>query len=328
MKHIFLPVNLHLFDGGAAAGGAEGGASAPAADTGTQGETKAGSVNTQRGEKTGEIKVRYGKQPAAQAPEQAPAAGEATKQGAETPDTLEARQKEFDKLVNSDKFKDIYTKRTQEMINRRFSEAKTQEAENEKLREIASMLNQRYGVTDDADFSKLRAAIESDDETWAAAAEEAGMTVEQYKKFDAIQKKADAYDEARRNDIRAQQQRQQAETWFNEAKELQTKFPKFDLQAELNDPNFRASIQAGVPMELAYKGKYFDQFMSEATQATAAKTEKNLVDNIRAKGQRPAENGTASQSAAFVTKSDPSKLTLEDFNEIARRVAHGEVISF
>lgn len=42
---------------------------------------------------------------------------------------------------------------------------------------------------------------------------------------------------------------------------------------------------------------------------------------------RPNENGTNSNSA-FVTKTDPSKLTRADFEEIERRVARGERISF
>jgi len=341
MKHQkLLAMNLHLFEGGGAAGGAGAGAgaAAPGGTAGAMGDTQAGSVNTQQGNnKSGDLsQVRYGKQAgsttaaAGQAAAQAPAAGAANNpQGAASAsDTLEARQREFDELVNSDRFKDIYTKRTQDMIDRRFSKAKAAEAENSRLREIAAMLNQRYGVTDDADFSKLKTAIEEDDGTWAAAAEEAGMTVEQFRKFDAVQKKAAAWDAARENDVRAMQQRAKAQAWYNEAQTLKAKFPDFDLGKELQDPNFRASIQAGVSMEQTYKGKYFDQFMGEAQKATAAATEKNLVNNIRAKGQRPAENGANSQSASFTTKSDPSKLTLADFEEIARRVAHGEVISF
>jgi hypothetical protein len=52
-----------------------------------------------------------------------------------------------------------------------------------------------------------------------------------------------------------------------------------------------------------------------------------VTQNIRAKGARPAENGT-SQRAAATIKSDPSKLTLDDFEEISRRLARGEKITF
>ena len=72
---------------------------------------------------------------------------------------------------------------------------------------------------------------------------------------------------------------------------------------------------------------HFDELMSGAIQVTAANTEKMVANNVRAKGNRPAENGTNAQSA-FTVKDDPSKLTKQDFEEIARRVARGEIISF
>lgn len=334
-KHL-LAINLHLFDGGAAAGdGAGTGAAAPG-DSNTQGDTTASSVNTRRSKSGDLTTVKYGKPDDAgttddgsQASEQAPAAEGADTQDVQpTSDALEARQKEFDELINSDKYKDIYTRRTQEMIDRRFAKTKTQEAENAKLREIADMLGQKYGIDTGSDLSSLKAAIESDDDIWADAANDAGMTIDQFKKFNSLQRKNAAFEAMRQNDLLQEQNRQKAETWYNEAQALKTKFPQFDLKTELTDSSFMAAINAGVPMELVYKGKYYEQFMDEATQATAKTTEKNLVNNIRAKGNRPAENGAASQGAAFTIKSDPSKLTLADFDEIARRVAHGEKVSF
>ena len=333
IKHL-LAINLHLFDGSAAGAGGGEGAAAPA-DGGTPGDTKASSAAAGQSKKTGDLSnVKYGKQETdttaagSASTVQAPAAEGAKTGVTVTSDTLEARQAKFDELINSDEYKDIYTKRTQEMIDRRFAKSKAAEAENGKLREIADMLGQKYGIKEDGDFSKLKAAIEGDDTTWADAADEAGMTVEQYKKFNALQRRNAAFEAARQNDLAQQQTRQKAEKWMQEAQALKAKFPQFDLKAELTDRNFMAAINAGVPMEMVYKGKYYDQQLVEATQATAKTTEKNLVDNIRAKGKRPAENGAAGQSAAFTIKNDPSKLTLADFDEIARRVAHGEKISF
>jgi acyl transferase domain-containing protein len=240
-RHL-LAVNLHLFDGGAAGAGGGNGAAAPAG-SGTMGEASASPVNTQQGKKTGDLSsVKYGKERAAntgvQNPAQAPAAEGAITGVTTTSDTLEARQKEFDDLINSDKYKDIYTKRTQDMIDRRFSKAKAAESENAKLREIADMIGQKYGISEDSDFSKLKAAIENDDEIWAEAADEAGMSIEQYKKFSALQKKNAAFEAARQNDMVQMQNRQKAETWYREAQELKAKFPQFDLKTELSDRNF------------------------------------------------------------------------------------------
>ncbi|MDO4846436.1 MAG: hypothetical protein Q3977_07430, partial [Oscillospiraceae bacterium] len=63
--------------------------------------------------------------------------------------------------------------------------------------------------------------------------------------------------------------------------------------------------------------------------ASAAKTaEENVVKNIRAKGDRPAEVGADANNSPILTKSDPSRLSLREFESIAKRVARGERITF
>lgn len=308
-------INLRLFDG-------EGAGAAPA-DAGATGDTNGSPAAAGQG-KSGDLsKVVYGRSP------DAPAAGGKANDGAAAAEgTLEARQQEFDELVNG-KYKDIYTQRTQEMIDRRFAKAKTAEAQNEKLRALADTLSQAYGITDDdGDYSKLTEAINNDDNIWSIAADEAGMSTAQYREFMRYKMEAQRAQESQQELVRQQQSREKAEAWFQEAQSLRAKFPGFDLRAELADPNFVAAISApGMTLEMAYKAKHFDELMNGTIQAASAATEKRVTQNIRAKGARPAENGT-SQRAAATIKSDPSKLTLEDFEEISRRLARGEKIAF
>jgi len=80
-------------------------------------------------------------------------------------------------------------------------------------------------------------------------------------------------------------------------------------------------------VEHAYKTIHFDELVSDAMQTSAAVTERRVVNNVRAKGARPKENGTASQSA-FQVRDDVSQLSRKERAEIARRVARGEMISF
>ena len=120
------------------------------------------------------------------------------------------------------------------------------------------------------------------------------------------------------------QTRAQAEEWLREANALRERYPDFELRAELEDPAFVAAIQAGVPMELLYRGRHFDRLLSEAAKTA----EENVVQSIRAKGGRPAENGACADNSPILTKSDPSQLTLREFEQIARRVSRGERITF
>lgn len=68
---------------------------------------------------------------------------------------------------------------------------------------------------------------------------------------------------------------------------------------------------------------HFDEIMSAERNVT----EQAVIQNIRAKGTRPTENGISSQSA-FTIKDDVSKLTKADRAAIAKRVARGEIIEF
>ena len=331
-----LHVTLDLFDGaaGAAASGAGEGAG-----SGTQGETQQTSPGaTRRGNQTpaaqrrgsGEYSnVKFGKQdqPAAAGGQQAnpPDAGEESKkQGVETTsDTLEDKRKAFRALVDGE-YKDQYTEDTQRIIARRFRETKNLETQLSQQKPILDMLMQRYKIAD-GDLGKLTQAIENDNAYWSQAAEEAGMSVEQYKQFQKLQRENAQLLQAQRRSQNQQAAQKQLQKWYQEAEAMKADYPDFDLGRESQDPQFLSMLRSGVPVKLAYEVMHMDEIKSTVAQTTAQQTEKQVVEGIRAKGARPAENGTSSQSG-FVVKDDPAKWTKKDRAEIVRRVQRGEQI--
>ena len=302
-KHL-LDIRLNLFDGGGAAGGAGAGAAASGDGApGTQGETQASPASTRRG-KSGEYQnVIFGKQAK----------------------PAEAKRRAFQDLVNGE-YKDIYTEETQRIIDRRFRETRNLEQQVGQYQPVIDMLMQRYQIGD-GDMGKLSQAIENDDAYWSEAAEEAGMSVEQYKQFQKLQRENEALlrqQRQRQNDQRAQQQLQQ---WYGEAEQVKGLYPSFDLNAEVKNPQFLSMLRAGVPVQHAYEVVHMDQIKAGVAAMQAKATEKQVVDGIRAKGARPQENGTTSQGA-FIVKDDVSKLSKRDRAEIIRRAARGEHIEF
>ena len=210
----------------------------------------------------------------------------------------EILRKEFDELIRG-KYKDVYTEKTQAMINRKYGKAKAQAEENIRLREVTSLLAKKVGLPEGSDPAQMLAAVENLPES--------------------------------RGDTSADPEREireQAESWMREADALREKFPAFQLREELEDPAFVAAIRAGVPMELLYKGKHCDRLLSDAAASAAKTAEENVVKNIRAKGDRPAEVGADANNSPILTKSDPSRLSLREFESIAKRVARGERITF
>lgn len=322
-----LHVTLDLFDGaaGAAASGAGEGAG-----SGTQGETQQTSPAATRRGSSGEYSnVKFGKQdqPAAAGGQQAnpPDAGEESKkQGVETTsDTLEDKRKAFRALVDGE-YKDQYTEDTQRIIDRRFRETKNLETQLSQQKPILDMLMQRYKIAD-GDLGKLTQAIENDNAYWSQAAEEAGMSVEQYKQFQKLQRENAQLLQAQRRSQNQQAAEKQLQKWYQEAEAMKADYPDFDLGRESQDPQFLSMLRSGVPVKLAYEVMHMDEIKSTVAQTTAQQTEKQVVEGIRAKGARPAENGTSSQSG-FVVKDDPAKWTKKDRAEIVRRVQRGEQI--
>ncbi len=328
-----LKINLHLFEGGAAAGGEGAGAGAAAPADSTQGATNSNPGSTRRGKSGEYANVVFGKQEGAAAtgsvtnatdPSQA-AAVDNNKGVQVTSNTLDEKRRAFQELVNGE-YKDIYTEETQRIINRRFKETAGLQARVDETQPLVEMLMQRYGIKD-GNVKNLMAAVENDDAYWSEAADEAGMTVDQYKKFQKLQRENEQL--RRSEEAKRGQQFVQAQTqkWYQEAEAVKAKFPGFNFSAELKNPAFISLLKSGTPVEHAYKVLHFDELVGNAVNVTAANTQAAVVANVRARGARPQENGTAAQSA-FTVKDDVSKLSKKDRAEIARRVARGEKISF
>ena len=308
MKEERFSLILSLF--GEGEGSAQGENTAPAAPT---------------GKKTGDLSnVVYGKQAV---PEQTSpqAAAEDTKGVQVTSDTLEERRKAFREMINGE-YKDVYTEEFQKAFNRRFPDYKTLQQKAADTQEILDKLSARYNVMD-GDMQKLSRAIDDDNAYWDVAAEEAGMGVEQFKELQNMRRQNAELLRAEQERVARSRADAQVQRWFQEGQAVKAKFPAFDLSTELNNPDFVRLLKSGTPVEHAYKVVHFDSLMGDAVQITAANTENAVVNNIRAKGARPTENGTASQSP-FIVKKDVRSLTRADRDEIARRVARGETISF
>ena len=292
IKELLL-VNLSLFDG-------EGGA------TGDSGTASAA------GEQTGE--------------ETTSAAGSTDEGISTTSNTLEDRRKAFNDIINSEEYKQFYTEETQKMINRRFKETKNLEKQIESHQPLIDILSQRYNIQD-GNIDSIVKAIEDDNSYWETAADEAGMTVEQYKRIQKLERENKALIQ------RQEMQRQNAmvdaqmNKWMAEADALKQEFPGFDFQTELQNTDFQRMITSGVPIGQAFKVLHMNEIMDSAVKTTAEQTQKKVVNDIRARGSRPVENGLSSQNAISV-KGDVTKLTKQQREELAIRAMRGERISF
>lgn len=287
-------VDLHRFDGG------EGGA--PAGDNGGPGSGQPG--------ETGGVQ---GGSPDGKAPD----AGEQQKSG-------EQLKEEFGNLIKGE-YKDAFSAEVQAIINRRFKETKGLQEQLGAQQPILDKLMARYGIQN-GDVAALDKAIDTDGALWAQAAEDAGMTVEQYRRIQNMELENMRLKRAQQENIARMMAQRQVETWNQQAQEIKAEYEDFDLEAELQNPAFKAMLKAGAPMKNAYEALHMGDIKAGVARKAGEAREKQVTDNIRARGQRPTEGG--SSGAGITYSSDPSKLTARERDELARRAERGERITF
>lgn len=315
-KRNLIALNLRHFDGAGSGAGAGAGGEGAGAGTGEAGTpSAAGKIDVKE--------IAYGKQaePAGDIQPAEPAEPEAAVKAEEVPD----RKAEFEKLIKSD-YKDLFSERVQQIIDNRFKQTKELEGKVNTLNPVMEMLARKYGV-DGNDAEALAQAIESDNSYYEDEAVEKGMTVEQLKEFKRMEKENFAYKKA----MEEREQRENGErlyqTWITQAEQLKEKFPAFDLDVECENADFVDLLSKGIDVETAHLVIHKDDVLGGAMQYTAQKVQEKVINNIKARGSRPTENGISSQSAT-VRKTNVNDLDSNDIQEVLRRVQKGEKISF
>ncbi len=317
-------MKLQLFaEGGDGAAAAGGDGAAPAA------EEKAASAPAQgKGREAAAAEVDEMLSPAEE-----PGAEEDTAEGEEQDGAAdksgtdpEAHRKAFGELMRGE-----YNREFGEMIVQA-----TQKAYDSILNEqgpvgrILNALGQKYG-TAPGDYEALAAAVEGgvvkDDAYYEDMAMKKGISVQLAKEMDALESENAKHRAAEQQRAEAAKMQAIQQEWDAAAERIRAEDPGFDIKTALADPDFAQMLKLGVKMEDAYKARYFDDIMARRTTQTAKTVEKGVEARIRQRGARPSENGTNPGGAA-VLKTDVSKLTPAQCEELERRAMRGQIITF
>lgn len=195
---------------------------------------------------------------------------------------------------------------------------------------ILNALGQKYG-TAPGDYEALAAAVEDgvvkDDAYYEDMAMKKGISVQLAKEMDALESENAKHRAAEQQRAEAAKMEAIQQEWDAAAERIRAEDPGFDIKTALADPDFAQMLKLGVKMEDAYKARYFDDIMARRTTQTAKTVEKGVEARIRQRGARPAENGTNPGGAA-VLKTDVSKLTPAQCEELERRAMRGQIITF
>lgn len=221
---------------------------------------------------------------------------------------------DFERLIKG-QYKDAFNQRVQRIVDKRFAKTKNLEQQLGKSNAVMQALSERYGV-ESSDYEGLAEAI--------------GM--EQSQISDDSEENQDNKDfqqsEPDSEDFQIMEQAlETAQHWQLQGEQLRESVPDFDIEQELSNPQFATMLQSGIDVETAYRAIHMEEILGGAMQKTAQALAEKIARTRQQVSQRPVENGTSSHTGV-ITKTDVKELTPKDREEIARRVASGETISF
>ena len=244
---------------------------------------------------------------------------EFTKGETHAPSLGEGTEESYHSL--KERFKNEYQADLQRVIDKRFKNAKKVEAERDALRAkseqfepLMHALYEKYGT--EAPEELINRVLQETHPHGEAAGQKA-------EKGAADNNTATAPDAEESERLQAQI----VEHWQAEADALKDLYPAFSLEEEIENDRFSTALQSGMSVRDAYQYAHFDEILSGVIQYTAQGVKNSMQAARAVRSARPAENGTRSGAAAVV-KSDVSKLSKADIEEINQRVLRGERIIF
>lgn len=256
----------------------------------------------------------------------------------EAPQTPASREEAFGELISGE-YREEYAKRTQQLIDTRFKQSKELENRMNGLSPVLEKLAQRYGMDAAAkDFpQRVLEALTNDTGTayQAPAAEPSAPEVET-----PAEEPAEAEPEDRQSSkellrrLRAQEAARfitrTEQRWQQEAQQLRSLYPGFDLGREVNGPGgprLLGMLRSGVPLRTAYQALHMDELMHSAIGYAVENTRRRTVDSIRARGLRPEEAAAGSPTAAAqILGADPARWNEQEMNDAIRQARMGKKI--
>lgn len=255
-------------------------------------------------------------------------AGQVDAQGDDPAQQRIERQQAFEARIKGED-KEFFDERVQKIISQRFKSQKGLEKQLKDQSAVLGRLAHRYGVQGN-DMDALMQAMEADDSYYDGLADKLGLADrEQAREFDRLQ-----FENAR---FKSQQEASEREAnrqrilggWMREAEEAKRFYPGFDLDDESSNPEtgkqFLDMLSAGVPVKAAYEALHIGDILGGAMHMTAQKIREKTVNDIKARGMRPSENGS-SGSAVAVQKKSVAQMTRREREDLERRALRGERI--
>lgn len=253
----------------------------------------------------------------------------------------DAQRKDFDSIFKE--YKDDFTKKAEEMFSERFkskdSEIKSLKDSVSQADELFAIMAQRYPEIDKDDRKALTEAAKKDNEIWLPIAERNSSSIDEVRtKFS--QEKDREQTQKELNELRRDKAARELDVRLQQvARQTQQKYPDFNLQDEMANPDFRAALEFiaqknteqnkrnGTQNEVfditrAYEMAHMDELREQSVQkigsAAMSAVSQNIASNRRPKENAGSKGGTRAQQKSISEMSD------DEFEKFAEDVRAGK----
>lgn len=167
-----------------------------------------------------------------------------------------------------------------------------------KLSPALGLIAARYGIQAKEDGSydadAIADAITNDDSYYEQKASDMGVDVETAKRIDKLEAENKRNAEQLQKQQRDQQLREHFMKMQQQANDVKSIMPDFNLQDAINDPEFMrlTSPEVGMSVKQAVWAMYGDKIQEQAVNAVAQRAKLDAANAIRS-GIRPKENGSS-----------------------------------
>lgn len=223
---------------------------------------------------------------------------EATTPTEEEAPTTAQKKLTFKELISSDDYKADYERHIQKAVKDR---TKRHDTEMGEVNDLLALVGQRYGL--DANSETFRAdltkAVQGDDSIYERYAEEHDMPIDEARTVVNLKQqlaRANKAAEARR----AEEEESRILTALRtSAEQTKAKYPDFDLDTAIQDPQFRQLTKAwNGNTTMAYESLNHSALVAEAQRRAASEAKTAVANSVRSNLSRPADGGLSSSTTA------------------------------
>ena len=248
-----------------------------------------------------------------------------------------AEEESFDSLIKG-RYKDDFNNAVQGIVQKRLAKSKADTEYINKITPVMQLLGRNYGMDIDdirkADLDALTQHIMDDNRFYEDLANQMGLSEDQAKQVYKTEQRNRQLEAQERERTEEDERRRAFAHIVAQADQVKQTYPQFNLDQEMANVEFLKMVMPnsqgglGIPVETAYYALHKDELQGGAMQYAAQRTAEQITDSIRSGAQRPKEAGLNSNSGQGSLTVNPRNLSAAQREEIRRRVARGEKITF